>query len=142
MNIYVTLIWVLSIAIFIIFGKSWNVKLRHPYAFLIMLKNYKIIKHEGLLNVIAPLLIISEILAGTLLLIPSLRYFAALLGIGLQLTYVIILSLNYGKKFNNICGCFELNVPSKVNFKSIVLNVAFIFAFLIILSIQKELGGI
>lgn len=140
-HLYSIVQWSFCILIFIIYYKSSMSKMRHPYAFTRVLKEYRFITNEILLMVLAPCIIIAELLAGVWIVIPSTRYISTLIGISLQLLYIIIISANNGKKLDNSCACFELNVPSNVTTKSIVINICLLFVFFVVISLQKELGG-
>lgn len=132
------LVYTISIFIFIVFLKSSVSKIRNPYAFVVLLQEYNFFKNKNLLIIMSSILIVVEFICGFWLLIPNTQVVGVLVGLFLQITYLIMMIRNYGQTFEASCGCFEFNTPQKITLKNIIVNIVIMFLLILIIIFLKK----
>lgn len=126
MSSYLT--WIISIVIALVYYKSSIQKMLNPLVFKKIISDYDLIKSDHL-QLHASLLITSlELTIAVFILFPSTRLISIIAGTLLQIIFIIALSCNLGKTFDNGCGCFRMNTPQTISMKSIYVNFLLLLA--------------
>lgn len=123
--------YILSFIIGLFYIDSSLTKLRNIYAFRNVLRGYQL-NNEYILLAIAFLLPPLELFIGINLLISNHTGLFGILGAGLQVLFIAFMLKKYGLNLPYGCGCFGIYAPSKVTYKHILINIGFLFAFLLI----------
>lgn len=122
------LIWVISIVIAFVYYKSSIHKLLNPLVFKRIISDYNLIQSDRLQLHTSLLITSLELATAVFILVPGTRLMAVAAGAVLQIIFIIALSCNVGKTFENGCGCFQMNTPQTISMKSIYVNVLLLFA--------------
>jgi len=125
------LIKLFCIILGIFYLKNSIKKIKNPYLFAIVLKEYSM-PEKLVLRVIAPILIVVEMLLSLLLLSNFSMMSILLVGTGLQAFYISLIFKNMNKSFSNVCNCFPLQVPQKATTKKLLQNL-FLFVFFVLI---------
>lgn len=140
MIVLMVLEWIISITIALIYFRSGIHKFRKPYSFVQIVYQYKILPYP-VTKVFAPLLMIVELIVSIWLLIPVTRFQGAILGSMLQIMFICLMVKNLGKTFEYGCGCFELNVPEKITFRHISMNISILTLLISVAWVNFTYGG-
>ncbi|MBA2871882.1 hypothetical protein HNQ85_002172 [Anoxybacillus calidus] len=116
----------------VIYLQSSLTKLRSIYAFKNIVQSYELLNNEYIEKAVALILPVLEIyIALSLILFKNLLLVSVMGGL-LQIIFIVIMIIKYGKKLPYGCGCFGIQVPSKIDLKHIYLNICFFILFLCI----------
>lgn len=129
-------VWLLSVGLTLVYYKSSVQKIRNPYAFQLIIRQYRLMGNEAA-GYIAPLIAICELFAALWLLIPQVREWGIIVGIILQFIFMGALLANLGRTMDRGCGCFELNVPRTVTSKHLLINASILLALCAIWLIES-----
>lgn len=127
---------ILSISLVLIIYKSFIKKLERKLLFLKNIEEIKLSNSKIINLLISTLILTSEILVISMIISWIYRNIAILIGLLIQIFYLIILILNYNKEFKNNCNCYS-SIPKKVNMKSLFNNITIIFLYLSLYVISK-----
>jgi hypothetical protein len=97
------------------------------------LANYRFFKDGLPLRILSSVLITSDLVIAILILIPQYRSIACILGILIQSFFFLTMVFNYHKYFEYNCGCFVINTPHSIEFKSIAVNLLIMLLFMSVL---------
>lgn len=122
------LIWIISIVIALVYYKSSIQKLLNPLVFKKIISDYNLLKSDHLQLHVSLLITSLELTIAVFILFPSTRLISVLAGTLLQIIFIIALSRNLGKTFDNGCGCFQMNTPQTISMKSIYVNILLLVA--------------
>jgi len=113
----------------LVYYKSGIQKFKHPLAFKMIMKQYRIAKlSETMLIKISLLVCCLELVTAAGLILPWARMIASCVGIILQIIFIIVLAMNYKRHFPGGCGCFEINTPETIGMKHIAMNASILTA--------------
>lgn len=130
--------WAICIFIAAIFYKNAAKKVNVIFSFYMSLSQYRFFKEGILLKLLSSLIVSIELVTSILILIPQYRIYTCIVGITLQLFYLLTLVTNYNKSFDYNCGCFSINAPKRVDFKGVIFNQLFLFIFISILILKRN----
>ncbi|MNW43067.1 hypothetical protein D3C74_202560 [compost metagenome] len=115
-------------------------KLSDPFLFAQALKAYKLVPDNYVINVVAPMLIVIEVILSLLLISNFSIISIMVVGLILQSIYTILLLININKNFTNICNCFPLQVPHKVTTKKLLYNICLLLIFVVFYGIENRIN--
>ncbi|QUG43123.1 hypothetical protein KD050_07790 [Psychrobacillus sp. INOP01] len=126
---YIQLVIVFFIAL--IYYKSGIQKFRNPISFSRIVKQYSNKFTTKVAHKLTIIIVTTELMSSLWMLIPHTRVVGLITGIVLQVIFLTVMITNYGRHFENGCGCFKLNAPSVITYRHILMNVSILF-FLVV----------
>lgn len=133
---YIQLFIIFLIAI--IYYKSGVQKLRNPISFSRIVNQYSNKFTHNIAQMISIFIITTELMTGLWILIPHTRIVGIIAGMILQVIFLCVMIINYGRHFENGCGCFKLNAPSKITFRHILMNVSILGLLVIVFKLSSN----
>ncbi|WP_303863508.1 MauE/DoxX family redox-associated membrane protein [Alkalibaculum bacchi] len=131
--IYTILQLIVCLTISITFYSNGVKKIKNIYSYYKSFQEYNIISNKKILKMIVSMLISFELMLCIMILFPSFRLTASIVGMFIQAFYILTLILNYGRNISSNCGCFNINVPKYIDFKSVAVSFIYLYLFVIVL---------
>ncbi|ANC18179.1 MULTISPECIES: MauE/DoxX family redox-associated membrane protein [Bacillus] len=138
-TVYLIMIKMSYVILGLIFLKSVRTKVKKPFAYYMAMKDYQIVKKEKSLNVITSLLIALELFLALLLITTIYSNIVLIIGLIIQVFYILLIVININKEFINNCGCFSLNMPKKVTTKNLAVNIILLLSIVLIYGCEIRL---
>ena len=111
--------------------KQYVKKIEKKVVFYKNIEELNISKSKKINLIITSLLLTIEVTIIISLIYWPYRNLGIILGIILQMFYLIILIKNFNKEFKNNCNCYN-NIPKNVDIRSVANNILIMFLYLIL----------
>lgn len=139
--LFIVIEWMISAGIALLYYKSSIQKLRNPYAFIQIVEDYQAFPVRAT-SILAPMLSVVELITSIWIILPWTRVLGATVGSALQVVFIILIMNNMGKSFNNGCGCFRINSPTKITPVHVLMNIGILLLLLTVMVISFMNGGL
>lgn len=126
---------ILSLPIILIFYKDGIHKINNMYGFYLIVSDFRISKNKIFNKFLTAILISFDLTIMLGLLINSTRSISCILGVVLEIFYLITMLKNYEQGFKNGCDCYIINATKEVELVDILKVIGIIFIFSCILII-------
>lgn len=115
-----------------VFFKSSLVKFKNPYGFMIITEQYKVFP-KPILRTIAAVIVTIEISIVIWILVPAFHFLGSIIGIMLQVVFILLLLKNLGRTMERGCGCFQINAPKRITLLHVLFNIKLLIIFFALL---------
>lgn len=126
---------ILSLPIIIIFYKDGIHKINNIYGYYLIVSDFRINKNKVVIKFLTAMLISIDLTIALGLLINSTKVISCVLGVALEIFYLMTMLKNYKQGFKNGCNCYIINATEEVNLIDILKIISIIFIFCCILII-------
>ncbi|NMF07937.1 MauE/DoxX family redox-associated membrane protein [Clostridium beijerinckii] len=119
-----------------IFYKDSIKKMNNLYGYYLIVSDFRISTSKVMISIFTSIFISIDLAIALGLLVSTTRNISCILGIILELFYLIIMLKNYDKGFENGCNCYIINTTNKeIRLIDILKIIGVIFVFICILII-------
>lgn len=126
---------ILSLPIIIIFYKDGIHKMKNIYGYYLIVSEFRISENRVIIKILTSMLISFDLIIVLGMIMPSIRNISCIVGIVLEVFYLLTMLINYKQGFKNGCNCYIINTTEEVRFIDILKIVGIIFIFSCILII-------
>ncbi|WP_219859812.1 MauE/DoxX family redox-associated membrane protein [Bacillus spizizenii] len=127
---------VLYIGAGFVFIKSSIGKLKNPYAFGRVIESYHLFFKGTFTLFLAALIGPVELVVGMMIIAEPFRVVGLLIGILLQLMFLLLMSLKLNQTLPFGCGCFGLHAPEKISAKKVMFNLGYTVLLVALISLN------
>lgn len=126
--------FILALTITVIFYKDGIHKMNNVYQYYLIVSDFGISKNKFLEKTLTSMLISFDLIISLGMLFNSTRTISCILGISLEIFYLIMMLKNYEKGFEHGCNCYVINTSMEVKLMDIlkIMGIVFVFSFILI----------
>ena len=126
--------FILALPIIVIFYKDGIHKINNVYQYYLIVSDFGISKNKLLGKALTSMLISFDLTIALGMLFNSIRNISCILGISLEIFYLIMMLKNYEKGFEHGCNCYVINTTTEVKLMDIfkIMGIIFVFSFILI----------
>lgn len=133
MSISIIIYQIICVVVGFIYIKSSSGKISNPYGFFRVIEGYKYMPKGVVAKLVAVVMGPLELIVGLMIVFNIMRYEALLIGIVLQLSFVVLMIVHMNQVLPFGCGCFGMHAPEKITWKKTGVNVIYLGSLAVLL---------